>query len=67
MKITEIKNIIEKVLEDNKAINIISINLKKKSYIADYMVIASGTSSRHLQALSELIVSELKKKRNRKL
>jgi ribosome-associated protein len=62
MKITEIKNIIEKVLEDNKAINIISINLKKKSYIADYMVIASGTSSRHLQALSELIVSELKKK-----
>ena len=61
MKITEIKNIIEKVLEDNKAINIISINLKKKSYIADYMVIASGTSSRHLQSLAENLVSELKK------
>ena len=62
MKITEIKNIIEKTLDDNKANNIISIDLKKKSYIADYMIVASGTSSRHLQSLSEILVSELKKK-----
>ena len=61
MKVTEIKNIIEKILDDNKAKNITSINLKNKSYIADYMVIASGTSSRHLQALSEILVAELKK------
>ena len=61
MKVTEIKNIIEKILDDNKAKNIISINLKNKSYIADYMIIASGTSSRHLQALSEILVTELKK------
>ena len=61
MKVTEIKNIIEKILDDNKAKNITSINLKNKSYIADYMVIASGTSSRHLQALSEILVTELKK------
>ena len=61
MKVTEIKNIIEKILDDNKAKDITSINLKNKSYIADYMVIASGTSSRHLQALSEILVAELKK------
>ena len=61
MKVTEIKDIIEKILDDNKAKNITSINLKNKSYIADYMVIASGTSSRHLQALSEILVAELKK------
>ena len=61
MKVTEIKNVIEKILDDNKAKNITSINLKNKSYIADYMVIASGTSSRHLQALSEILVTELKK------
>ena len=61
MNVTEIKNIIEKILDDNKAKNITSINLKNKSYIADYMVIASGTSSRHLQALSEILVAELKK------
>ena len=62
MKIIDIKKNIEKILDDNKAKNIKSINLKNKSYIADYMIIASGTSSRHLQALSEILVSELKKK-----
>ena len=61
MKIIDIKNNIEKILDKNKASNITSINLKNKSYIADYMIIASGTSSRHLQALSEILVSELKK------
>ena len=61
MKIKEIKNTIENILDQNKANNIISIDLKKKSYIADYMIIASGTSSRHPQSLSEILVSELKK------
>ncbi len=61
MRVFEIKKNIEKILDSNKAQNIISINLKDKSYIADYMIIASGTSSRHLQALSEILVSELKK------
>ena len=61
MKIIDIKKNIEKILDNNKAKNITSINLKNKSYIADYMIIASGTSSRHLQALSEILVAELKK------
>jgi len=61
MKISEIKNQIEKILDSNKAKDIVSIDLKKKSYIADYMIIASGTSSRHLQSVSENLVSELKK------
>ena len=61
MKISEIKNQIEQILDSNKAKDIVSIDLKKKSYIADYMIIASGTSSRHLQSLAENLVSELKK------
>mgnify|MGYP000474400653 CR=1 FL=1 len=61
MKVSEIKYNIEKFLDDNKAQNITCIDLKNKSYIADYMVIASGTSSRHLQALSEILVNQLKK------
>ena len=61
MKISEIKNEIETILDSNKAKDIVSIDLKKKSYIADYMIIASGTSSRHLQSLAENLVSELKK------
>ena len=61
MKISDIKKQIEIILDNNKAKDIVSIDLKKKSYIADYMIIASGTSSRHLQSLSENLVSELKK------
>ena len=61
MEVNQIKKIIEKTLNKNKANNIVTIDLKKKSYIADYMIIASGTSSRHLQSLSENIVVELKK------
>ena len=61
MKISDIKKKIEIILDNNKAKNIVSIDLKRKSYIADYMIIASGTSSRHLQSLSENLVSELKK------
>ena len=61
MQISEIKKNIEKILDNNKAQDITSIDLKNKSYIADYMIIASGTSSRHLQSLSEILVSELKK------
>jgi ribosome-associated protein len=43
MEISDIKKNIEKILDNNKAQNITSINLKNKSYIADYMIIASGT------------------------
>ena len=61
MEVNDIKNNIEKILDGNKAQNITSIDLKNKSYIADYMIVASGTSSRHLQSLSEILVAELKK------
>tara|TARA_Y100000996_G_scaffold243571_1_gene191556 strand:- start:245 stop:592 length:348 start_codon:yes stop_codon:yes gene_type:complete len=61
MEVKKIKEVIEKTLNKNKANNIIAIDLKKKSYIADYMIIASGTSSRHLQSLSENLLVELKK------
>ena len=60
-KILYLKTTIEQILNDNKAIDIRTINLKNKSTVADYMIIASGTSSRHLQALSEMILEKLKK------
>ena len=61
MEVNKIKRLIENILNKNKANNIVTIDLKRKSYIADYMIIASGTSSRHLQSLSENLLSELKK------
>ena len=56
----DLKNIIIKTLDLNKALDIVSIDLKHKSSMADYMIIASGTSSRHIQALSEQVLKNLK-------
>jgi len=61
-EINQLKNEIENILNDNKAIEVKSINLKDKTSIADFMIIASGNSSRHIQSLSEILIDKLKKK-----
>ncbi len=58
-KILSLKKIIIETLDINKAQDIVSIDLKDKSSMADYMIIASGTSSRHIQALSEQVLEKL--------
>ncbi len=59
-KISDLKKIILNTLDSNKALNIVSIDLMNKSSMADYMIIASGTSSRHIQALSEQVLEKFK-------
>ena len=56
----DLKRIIIKTLDSNKALDIVSIDLKDKSSIADYMIVASGTSSRHIQSLSEQVLEKFK-------
>tara|TARA_B100000700_G_C14605163_1_gene650996 strand:- start:284 stop:634 length:351 start_codon:yes stop_codon:yes gene_type:complete len=58
-KISDLKLTIIKTLDSNKAQNIVSINLKDKSSMADFMIVASGTSSRHIQSLSEQVLEKL--------
>ena len=59
-KVVDLKNKIIKKLDSNKALDIVTIDLEGKSSIPDYMIIASGTSSRHIQALSEQVYEEIK-------
>jgi len=59
-KIFELKKIIISTLDSNKALDIVSINLENKSSMADHLIIASGTSSRHMQALSEMVLEKIK-------
>ena len=59
-KISDLKQIVINTLDINKAQDIVSIDLKDKSSMADYMIIASGTSSRHIQSLSEQVLEKLK-------
>ena len=60
-EIQKLKKRIEKILIDNKALDVTTINLKDKTSIADFMIVASGSSSRHIQALSEILLEKLKK------
>ena len=61
-EINQLKEEIENILNDNKAMEVKSVNLKDKTSIADFMIVASGNSSRHIQALSEILLDALKKK-----
>ena len=57
------KNFLKKIidiLDKNKAIDIVSIDLANKSSMADFLIVASGTSSRHLQSLSDQVLEEFK-------
>ena len=59
-KISDLKTIVINTLDINKAEDIVTIDLKDKSSMADYMIIASGTSSRHIQSLSEQVLEKFK-------
>lgn len=55
------KSVIEASLDDDKAEDVISIDLSGKTDIADYMIIASGRSQRHVSAIAEHLVERLRK------
>jgi len=59
-KISDLKELIINTLDFNKAQNIVTIDLKDKSSMGDYMIIASGTSSRHIQSLSEQVLEKFR-------
>ena len=59
-KISDLKSVVIDTLDLNKAQDIVTIDLKDKSSMADYMIIASGNSSRHIQSLSEQVLEKLK-------
>ncbi|MDQ5884649.1 MAG: ribosome-associated protein [Pseudomonadota bacterium] len=53
--------LIQHVLEEMKAQNIIKIDVSQKTSIADYMFICTGRASRHVLAIADELYSELKK------
>lgn len=57
----ELADLVEQSLDADKAEDIIVIDLAGKSGFADYMVIASGRSSRQVGAIADHLVERLKK------
>jgi len=56
----EILAAVLKSVDDDKAEDIVQIDLRGRSDVADYMVICSGRSSRQVAAISEKLVDRLK-------
>jgi len=61
MMIDDLVKIVATSLDDDKAEDIVSIDLRGKSSIADYMVIATGRSSRQLAAMAQHLDEKLTK------
>lgn len=60
MQAEDMKKVVVDALEDLKAENINVLNVKPRTSVTDYMVIASGTSSRHVKSLADNVISEAK-------
>jgi ribosome-associated protein len=60
MQSETIKQMVLDVLDDYKALNIVAIDVRKVTSIADTMIICSGTSKRHIKTLAEQVVKRAK-------
>ena len=60
MEIDELKQLILDALEDLKAVDVRVLDVRKLTSITDLMVIASGTSTRHVKALADSVIEKSK-------
>ncbi len=60
MKVEELKALVRSALEDLKAENIVELDVRGKTSVADYIVVASGSSNRHVKSIASNVVAEAK-------
>jgi len=58
--VEDVLDTVRSSLEDSKAAEIVTINIQGKSALGDYMVVASGRSHRHVGAITDHLLRDLK-------
>ncbi|MGB0732757.1 MAG: ribosome silencing factor [Pontibacterium sp.] len=61
MQIEKLISLVESVLGDMKAKDLNMLDVRGKSSVTDYMIVASGTSSRHVMAIAQEVSEQVKK------
>ena len=59
---SKLRDLVSSSLDELKAVDPVTINVKKLSSFTDYMIIASGTSNRHIQSIGEKVLEDLEAK-----
>ncbi len=60
-KFEDLRQLVLTTLEDMKAENIVELDVKGKTSVTDLLIIASGTSSRHVKSIGSNVAAEAKK------
>lgn len=60
MQVEELRDLVRDTLEDMKAVDVQVIDVRKKTSITDFFIIASGTSDRHVKACAEAVAFKAK-------
>ena len=60
MQTEKVIEIVKNALEDMKAKDIIDLDVRGRSTVTDHMIIASGTSKRHVGAVAEEVIIKVK-------
>jgi len=61
MKLEKLAELIIETLEDNKATNILTLDVRNLASFADLMIIASGTSTKQVTSIAEKLIEKAKK------
>lgn len=60
MDTAQLLTLVENELDNRKAVNITTLDVRGKSSITDYMVVATATSSRHAKSLCDYVIEKVK-------
>ena len=67
MQAEQLKELVIEALDDLKAVNTVTMDVSGLTDVMDYLVIASGTSNRHVKSLADNVCMEAKKQGMRPL
>jgi len=61
MQLEAMQQMVIDSLEDVKGVNIVVLDVSRQTDVTDRMIIATGTSTRHVKALAENVIADAKK------